>query len=183
MYGYNLLVSFGWRRFHAARMEIRSILEGLGDKNAIIKRTIAQGIAGVNTILDPRHVIKELYTMYNQDPSTFVYTLKWVPVDYWTTSDLEAMANAIIMLRSRIEKGEKWMMLVEKRRYTQYHKIDIIKHLAECIDEKVDLRNPDKIVRIDIIGNNAGISVLKPGETFSISKAYYEPLVSSLWKE
>jgi tRNA acetyltransferase TAN1 len=183
MYGYNLLVSFGWRRFHSTRAEIRNILAKLGDNNAIIKRTIAHGIAGVNTILDPRQVIKELYNMYNQDPSSFVHTLKWVPIDYWTTSDLESMANGIVMLRNRIAKGEKWMMVIEKRRYTGYHKIEIIKHLAEYIDEKVDLRNPDKIVRIDIIGNNGGISVVKPDETFSIATASYEPLIRSVWKD
>ncbi len=183
MYGYNLLVSFGWRRFHPAREEIRSILAKLGDKNVIIKVTIAQGIAGVNTILDPRQVIRDLYKIYNQDPSLFVHTLKWVPVDYWTTSDLESMANGIVMLRNRIARGEKWMMVVEKRRYTQYHKIDMIKGLADYIDEKVDLKNPDKIVRIDIIGNNAGISVIKPAEVFSVAKASYEPLITGLWKE
>lgn len=182
MYGYNLLVSFGWRRFNPARAEIRSILAKLGDKNPIIKRTIAQGVAGVNTILDPKEVINELYSIYNQDPSSFIHTLKWVPIDYWTTSDLESMANGVVMLRDRISKGERWMMVVEKRRYTGYHKAEIIGHLTEYIDEKVDLKNPDKIVRIDMIGNNAGISVVKPGEIFSVAKAIYEPLITATWK-
>jgi tRNA acetyltransferase TAN1 len=183
MYGYNLLVSFGWRKFYPARTEMRNILAKLGDKNPIIKGTIAQGIAGVNTILDPKQVIKDLYTIYNQEPTMFFHTLKWVPIDYWTSSDLESMARGVITLRDKIAKGEKWMMVVEKRRYTQYHKTEIIKHLAEYIDEKVDLRNPDKIVRIEIIGNNAGISVLKPYEVFSVSKASYEQVFTSIWKD
>ncbi len=183
MYLYNLLVSFGWRRFDAARTEIRKILTLVGDKDAIIKRTIANGIAGVDTTLDPRHVIKQLYIIYNNDPSILVQTLKWVPVDYWTNSDLESMARGIVALRSKIGKGEKWMMVVEKRRYIQYHKIDIIKHLAQYIDEKVDLRNPDKMLRIDIIGKNAGLSVVKPDEIFSIAKAKYEPLITTTWKD
>lgn len=183
MYGYNLLVSFGWRRFYPASAEIRKILTNLGDNNAIIKRTVAKGIAGVNTILDPRQVTRELYAMYNQDPTLFMHTLKWVPIDYWTTSDLESMASGIVTLRNKIAKGEKWMMVVEKRRYSQYHKIEIIKYLAEYIDEKVDLRNPDKIVRIDILGKNAGISVIKPEEIFSVSKASYEPLITGSWKD
>jgi tRNA acetyltransferase TAN1 len=183
MYGYNLLVSFGWRRFDPVRAEINSILTKLGDENAVIKRTIAYGIAGVNTVLDPRQVIKELYKIHNQDPSSFIQTLKWVPVDYWTMSDLESMANGIVMLKNKIAKGDKWMMVVEKRRYTRYHKIEIIKYLAEFIDEKVDLKNPDKIVRIDIIGNNAGMSVIKPDEIFSVATASYEPLIRSIWKD
>jgi tRNA acetyltransferase TAN1 len=183
MYGYNLLISYGWRRFYPASVEIRNILTKLGDNNAIIKRTNAQGIAGASTILDPRLVTRHLYNIYNQDPSSLVHTLKWVPIDYWTTSDLESISKGMVMLRGKIAKGEKWMMVVEKRRYAAHHKIEIIKYLAEFIDEKVDLKNPDKIVRIDIIGKNAGISVIKPDEIFSVAKAKYEPLITSLWKD
>jgi tRNA acetyltransferase TAN1 len=61
-------------------------------------------------------------------------------------------------------------MIVETRRYTALHKIDIIKELAELIDQVVSLENPDKIVRIEILGNQAGISVLKPEEIFSVMK-------------
>jgi len=67
------------------------------------------------------------------------------------------MKMALEQLKGRIKQGERWRMTVEKRRYTLYHKIDIIKQLADLIDEKVDLRNPDKILRIDIIGKYAGV--------------------------
>jgi len=65
-------------------------------------------------------------------------------------------------------------MTVEKRRYTRYHKIEIIKELAELIDKKVDLENPDKILRIEIIGKYAGLALLKPKDVFSATK----PLLS-----
>jgi len=93
-----------------------------------------------------------------------------VPVDLWTNSDIESLKTAVAQVKDKIEHGERWRMTVEKRRYTFYHKIDIIKALAELIDEKVDLKNPDKILRIDIIGKYAGISVLSPQEIFSATK-------------
>lgn len=168
---YNLLVSYGWHRFYPARDEIRRILAALGDKNPKIRRTIAQGVAGVSSVLDSRHVTKELYRMYSRDPFVFAHTVKWVPVDCWVPSDMDSMVEGLTTLRDKIGRGEKWMMVIEKRRYTQYHKVDIIKHLAGLIDEKVDLRHPDKIVRLEIIGRNAGISVIRPDEIFSISMA------------
>jgi tRNA acetyltransferase TAN1 len=61
-------------------------------------------------------------------------------------------------------------MIVEKRRYTRYHKIEIIEKVAELINEKVDLKNPDKILHIEIIGKYAGISLLTPRDTFSVAK-------------
>jgi tRNA acetyltransferase TAN1 len=173
-YSYNLLISYGLpsHRFRLARQEIRRILAILGDENPLVKRTIARGIAGVNSVVDSREIIKGLYEIYNQDSAVFRNTVKWIPVDFWMKSDLESMTNCLSLIaKDKIKKGEKWMLVVEKRRYSRYHKADIIKHLADLIDEKVDLKNPDKIVRIEIIGNNAGISVIRPNEIFSIRLA------------
>jgi tRNA acetyltransferase TAN1 len=77
------------------------------------------------------------------------------------------MREVVKELREGIQPGEKWRMTVEKRRYALHHKIEIIEDLAELIDEEVDLENPDKILRIEILGKNAGISVLTPREIFS----------------
>ena len=52
------------------------------------------------------------------------------------------------------------------------HKIDIIRVLADLIDEKVDLENPDRILRIDVIGRYAGLGVLAPRDVFSLAKPY-----------
>jgi tRNA acetyltransferase TAN1 len=172
VYSYNLLVSWGWGRFFPARTEIMAIMSNMGDNLPIIRRTIAQGIAGVKTSLDSRKVISELYGLYRQDPGHFTYTSKWVPIDCWTCSDLDWMESIVASVKNKIGKDERWMMVVEKRRYTKYHKIDIIKRLADQIDGKVDLRNPEKIIRVEIIGKNAGISVIKPNEIFSMAKAF-----------
>jgi len=167
VYEFNLLVSCPWAMSGRARREIADVLKLLGDERPVIERTVARGIMGVKTRLDSREVIKGLRNMFTKDPLSFQYTLKWVPTDLWTYSDMNSMKEAVMNVRDKIRAGERWRMTVEKRRYTLYHKIDIIKELAELIDEKVDLKNPDKILRIDIIGKYAGISVLSPREVFS----------------
>jgi tRNA(Ser,Leu) C12 N-acetylase TAN1 len=84
---------------------------------------------------------------------------------------MNSLKEAVAKIRNKIEAGERWRMTVEKRSYTLCHKIDIIKELAQLINEKVNHENPDKIVRIDIIGKYAGVSVLAPEGIFSISFA------------
>ncbi len=170
MYDFNLLVSCSWDNFGKAKGEIIHLLKRLGDKNPYVRRTIAKGIIGVKTCLGSREVVRCLREIFNQDPSVIQRTFKWVPVDLWTPSDIESMKEGVNQLKNRIQRGEKWRLTIEKRRYIQQHKIEIIKKIAELIDEKVDLENPDKILRIDIIGKYAGISLLKPKEIFSISK-------------
>ncbi|MDH5451161.1 MAG: THUMP domain-containing protein [Candidatus Bathyarchaeota archaeon] len=170
MYEFNLLVSCSWANYGKAKVEIIHILKRLDDKKPYVRRTIARGIIGVKTSLDSREVVRCLREICSQDPLVIQHTFKWVPVDLWTASDIESMKEGVKQLKNRIQKGEKWRITIEKRRYIQHHKMEIIRELAEIINEKVDLENPDRILRIDIIGKYAGISLLESEEIFSISK-------------
>jgi tRNA acetyltransferase TAN1 len=165
-----MLVSFRRWEYWPAIGEIKRVLREMGDETPIVKGTLARGMMGVKTALNPREVIKEVRRRFEADPFFLESTIKWVPIDSWSASDMEDMKKSIEGLKGNILPGEKWGMKVEKRRYTLHHSIEIIKELAELIDEKVDLENPDKIVRIEILGKNAGISVLRPDEIFSTMK-------------
>jgi tRNA acetyltransferase TAN1 len=143
------------------------VFSEIGDKTPNVQMTLARGIIGVKTSLDARSVI---HTLSHRKTPALQFTLKWVPIDLWTNSDVESIKEAVGRIRERIGPNETWRMTVEKRRYTALRTIDIIKETAELIDQKVDLKNPNKIVRIDIIGGHAGISVLRPGEIFSATR-------------
>jgi tRNA acetyltransferase TAN1 len=170
IYDFNLLVSYSWGVYGRAKREIVQVLETLGDEGPVVKRTIAEGIIGVKTSLDSREVVRGLQRLFNEDPFVLQYTLKWVPVDLWTLSDMDSLKEAVRKLKNGIREGERWRMTVEKRRYSQHHKIEIIRELADLIEEKVDLEKPEKILRVDIIGRYAGISILTPQEVFSVAK-------------
>lgn len=174
MYAFNLLVSCSWGGVRRAKEEVTRVLRLLGDEKPVVQSTFASGIIGVNTSLNPREVTQELRKLFEGDHSILQYTSKWIPVDLWTYSTMVFMKKAVAELGKRILKGEKWRLTVEKRRYTLHHKIEIIRELAELINSKVDLENPNKIIRIDIIGKYAGISLLKPQEVFSVAKALTE---------
>jgi len=170
MHDFNLLVSCPWGVYGEAKKEITQVLEMLGGERPLVKRTIAEGTIGVKTRLDPREVVNGLRRLFDEDPFALQCTLKWVPVDLWTLSDIDSMKQGVGKIRNRIHAGERWRMTVEKRRYSLHHKIEIITELADLVDEKVDLENPDKILRVDIIGRYAGMSVLKPTDIFSLVK-------------
>jgi len=172
MYDFNLLVSCFLGAYKGTVEEIVRLLRAFGDGEPLVRRTLAEGIVGVKTCLDPRMVVSELRRLFYEDPAAFQYTLKWVPVDLWTHSDLESMKEAVTELGKKIGAEETWRMTVEKRRYTQHRKIEIIRELAEFIDKKVNLEKSDKILRVDILGKYVGMSLLKPQETFSTTKPF-----------
>jgi tRNA acetyltransferase TAN1 len=171
LYEFNLLASSEWGGLPKARGELREQLRGLGDSSPVIERTIARGILGVRTCLDPRKVVAKLNELVAENPNAINYVLKLRPVDLWTAPTLADLRVAVASLKGHIKPGERWCMEVELRRFTTLHKMEIIEPLAELIDEKVDLRNPDKIVRIEILGNAAAVSVLRPEDVFSLHKA------------
>lgn len=167
IYSYNLLVSYSFRDFRRVREEIAVILKEFGDPDPTIEKTFSRGICGVRTALPPREVVKRVRALYEANPMSLYYTVKWAPADRWCASVIGEMKKTLEKERGKIKKGEKWAMKVEKRRYTALHSIDVIKELAALIDEKVDLDNPDKIVMVELLGKNACITVVKPDEVFS----------------
>ena len=168
----NLLVSCSRSLWREAADETKRILKALGDEDTFVTLTRARSILGVRTSLDSRFVVRRIQEVFTKDPSSVQYTLKVVPIDAWTASDIDSIKEGVSGIKGGISKGEKWRMTVEKRRYTEHHKSEIIREVAELIEEKVDLEKPDKILRIEIIGRYAGLAILKPDETFSVAKAF-----------
>ena len=164
----DLLVSYPWRRVGPARREILRILKRLGDKHARVERTGVDGAALVHTNLDGRAVVRRCRELFQTAP-IFEFATKWVPVDYWCDTALDAMKKLIEeKIRCEIDANETRGMEVEKRRWQKYHTADIIAHLAKAIDVCVNLDRPDKFVRVDIVGRQPVISVLRPGDIFSV---------------
>jgi tRNA acetyltransferase TAN1 len=96
------------------------------------------------------------------------FAIKWVPVDAWCETSLEAMKAVIDQrIKDQIAAGQTWAMKVEKRGWREFHLKEIIERLAAGIDRKVDLRHPNRVVRIDVLGPVTALSVLKPDEVFS----------------
>ena len=156
-------------RFYLARREALHALKALGDPHATMQWTFVMGIAIAHTSLDFRHVIHQCRELFHHEKIRFDFAVKWVPVDYWCWTDLDTIKQLIdVKVLPRIQPEETWAMQVNKRRWQIYHTIDIITALAADISRKVNLSQPDKIVWIDVIGNETAVSVLKPDEIFSV---------------
>jgi tRNA(Ser,Leu) C12 N-acetylase TAN1 len=136
MYNFNLLVSCPWALAGRARREIDYLVKQLGDDEPVIKPTKARGIMGVKTHLDSREVIKDLKTLFEKDPNIFQFTLKWVPVDLWVDSDIEAMKEAVAQIKDKIKLGERCRMTVENGAATYITQLISSKHWLSSLTKK-----------------------------------------------
>ena len=163
----DLLVSYYWNHFSRARREVLYLLRKFGDPAPKVERTGVIGIAIIHTSLNNREVIQKCKELFKTG-FVFRFAIKWVPVDFWCETSLASIKKMIDdNVTGGISENETWGMKVEKRRWRKYHTIQIIEHLAADINRKVKLNNPDKLIRVDVLGERTAISVLKPGETFS----------------
>jgi tRNA(Ser,Leu) C12 N-acetylase TAN1 len=165
----NLQVSYSRGHYGRARREIARILGRFGAARPGIAKSSLPGLCVVHTGLDSRQVAAHCAELGRTEPQAFSFTMKWVPVDWWCEKDLEAIARLIAArIVPRIGAQETWAMQVEKRGWARYRTADIVRRLAEAIDRKVRLKAPDKLVRVDILGAAVAVSLLRPGEVFSI---------------
>jgi tRNA acetyltransferase TAN1 len=173
---FNLLVSTIRRREDECCSELWAFLREFGDENAEIRPAGPPGLVIVKTSLDPFLVVERFRKVLNERPWELRYILKIVPIDVCVEADQDRIREAVSKLISKIDKDEAFRITVNKR-ISDVDTMSLIRYVAEAVDRKVDLKNPDKIVQIEIIGNTAGISVLKPSDILSVQKAREEAKV------
>ena len=165
----DLLVSHLRGYYGRARDQIVRIIARFGDLQPGIEKSGIPGVCVVHTSLDNRQVVARCALLRESEPESFRFAIKWVPVDFWCWKDLESILQIIQeKVVPRIGADETWGMQVARRRRDQYHTAEIIARLAPAIDRKVRLKAPDKLVRIDILARVVAVSVLRPGEIFSV---------------
>lgn len=165
----NLLVTFDPSHKSRAMEEVKSLLEEAGASAKITDMTM-EGIFLLHAD-DPKEVVKNIAVICREDFSKFVYTNKWIPIETWISSEIESMKKAIAAMQEKIDDSESWKLDLAKRNYDKYGTFDLITELTESIDKpKVDLKNPDKIIKVEIVGEKAGISLLKPDELLDVNK-------------
>ena len=163
----NLLVTHDPNHAGLAKEEIIAVLKQLKTEPEFLKSEI-EGLFQI-TLKEPKSVVKKLIAICKKNPSMFRTTFHWVPVDNWCKSTIEDMQKTIKSLVKDIKEKDKWKMDITKRCYEKYHITELIMKLTDVVDrQKVDLKNPDKIIRFDIIGNDAGISLLNKDEILNI---------------
>ncbi|MHA1379075.1 MAG: THUMP domain-containing protein [Candidatus Helarchaeota archaeon] len=141
----------------------------IGDENVLCKKSKFPGLIYVKSSLDPLGAIKKLRAMALDDPYSFRFILKIQPIQKIVNSTIDEMAVWVKSNKDNIAKSETFKIVVEKRS-TQLNRDDIISTLADLIDNKVNLDNPDKILMIQILGDYTGLSIIEPEDVISIPK-------------
>ncbi len=164
------LVATTYRRIERnACSELRYLLEQAGDSAAVVEKSGVAGLITAKTVLDPIEAVKRLREILLERPYEFRYLLRVIPIEKIVRTDLREIEGVTKELGARISENEAFRVTVEKR-FTTLHTNEIIEIAASSIKRKADLKKPDKILLIQVIGKLTGISLIKPNDILSVLK-------------
>ena len=166
---FNLLVSSARGNEQEANSELWYLIAELGDQSAETSYTPVSGLTVAKTSLDPLRVIEKLRSILKEKPWEFRYVLKVKPVQTVVRTEIEAIGSAVSEKSRAIREGETFRVSIEKRRSDVSSK-DVIDAIAAKIPRKVDLRDPKKVVLVEIIGTVAGIAIIPPNGILGIER-------------
>jgi tRNA acetyltransferase TAN1 len=136
-----------------------------GDEYPIISRLDFQGLFIASTKIESKVVIQKIKGILKDDPNFFQYILKILPIDYVCETSVQTISEIIqSSYRMYINSEDRFKIVLNRRKSPYIDRQSIINKLASIINNKVDLEHPDKILRVEVLGNITGISYLNPNE-------------------
>jgi len=169
MKDFNLVVSTYRFREEEAQDELLDLLEQFGDPDSECEITEIKGLLLASTAIAPTDVVAKLKDLTSSDPWQIRYILRVIPIQAVVATDVRSIGQASVELASKIGSTEKFRVTVEKR-HSPITSSEIISSVAEAIQRKVDLENPDWVVLVQVLGARTGISVITPQQVFSSIK-------------
>lgn len=161
----NLLVTYDPAHPGKAEREVRALLDDFGGGEFLESKTPGVFLLGVG---DSKDVVGKLRKL---PADSFETTFKWVPIETWVKADVEDISRVLKDYNGRMDDGESWKLALFKRQYNEHSTVRLIELLTEHIHkEKVDLKNPDKLVVVEIVGSRAGLSLLDKSEYLDTQK-------------
>ncbi len=165
----NLIITCARHLEPETEEELRSVLEELGDSDAIISITKMSGILTAETKLEPIMVVRKIKEMILDEPWSIRYSLRIIPIQKVIETKIEEIEKTVTSISEQISDGETYRVSIEKRN-SDLSSQEIISKIASKIKNKVSLEFPDKVILIEILGDKTGISILKKADVLSVEK-------------
>ena len=168
---FSLLVSCPRGRERDAASELWYVLTSdLEEDEVNVEVTEVPGLITAFSSSSPFSVISRLRKMFEEGSLNFSLCSKFVPLEVVVPTNLDSIKEGVERLKNKISRDDRWRVTLRKR-FTGFESDEVIREVADLIDWGiVDLKNPDKILRIEILGSWTGISIHSPEQEFSVHK-------------
>ena len=164
---FNLIITTYRYKEQEAIEEAIILFERAGDRNVYFVISKISGIVLGYTHLDQFEIMSKFRKILLDEPWQFRYILRIIPIERSTKTDLKTIQREVEnLVQKKISFNDTYRITVEKR-HTELSTNEIIDYIANKLQFKVSLDNPDWIILIQVIGNLRGISVIKKNQIFN----------------
>lgn len=164
----NIIITCPRRFEREAGTEAAQMLERAGLQPPSIQLTDMPGILVLQTSSDPVEAVAAMARAIDDEPWTARYVQRAIPVQESVPSRISDIVEAATRLSVAIQGT--YRVTVEKR-HTALSAREIISRIADTLSGKVSLENPDYVVLVEILGADAGVSVIKPRDILRTAHA------------
>ncbi|HEV8361497.1 MAG TPA: hypothetical protein VGR28_13690 [Candidatus Thermoplasmatota archaeon] len=164
----NLLITHDAPHREAARRNADAVLEAL-ESGARFAPAAPEGVFEVVASRDRRRLLEEARGLCGRDPRRFAHTHHWRPVDAWVPSNLPDMVQAVRELAPRISSRDVWKLSADIHGASPLRLHDLVRPLTDPVQGgRVQMHDPDKELRVDVLGPWAALAVLARGEDLRV---------------
>jgi len=148
--------------------EVKALLKEAGEDGE--PKEYGHGGIFLLKVDNSKETVSKVKKIFQKHPDKFEYTYNWIPIEKWCDAKIDALVKEMKEIDERMDPDETWKLDLNKRQFDM-PTMDLIVKLTDPIEKpKVDLKNPQKIVKIEIIGNKAGIALLDKDELLNVGK-------------
>jgi len=164
---FNLIITTYRHKEEEAIEEAIILFERADDRNVDFVISKISGIVLGYTNLDQFEIMSKFRKILMDEPWQFRYILRIIPIERSTKTDLKTIQREVEnLVQKKISFNDTYRITVEKR-HTELSTNQIINYIANELQFKVSLDNPDWIILIQVIGNLTGISIIKKNQIFN----------------
>ena len=168
MKNFNLLISTSRFNETNAKAELWFTLLICGDKYPIISNLEFPGLISALSSIDNRLIIRKVKEILHNNPNFFQFILKIIPIDFICETSVRAIKSFVDKnIDDYLNKKNSFKIDLKRRKNKFIEREKLIESVAKIIDNPVDLVNPDRTIRIEILGKISGISFLSDNDIIS----------------
>lgn len=165
----NLIITCPRHFEEEASEEVKRILIELGDQEPKIIISSMPGILTGITSLNPIESIEKIREKILDEPWSVRYCLRIIPIQGVCKTNIKEIEDEILKKIGVIKSEDSYRITIEKRN-SKVSSYEIISKIAKNISNKVSLGSPDWVILIEIIGDEAGVSVIRNNNILSVEK-------------
>ncbi len=123
------------------------------------------GLLTALTEINAKLVTRKIRKLLKEKSHFFQYILKIIPIDFVCETNTKILVNLIHHhCNTFIKEQDSFKIELKRRKHEKIERDTLIERIAAGIHNKVDLENPDKVIRIEILGNFSSVSFLQKND-------------------